>query len=57
MDNINKLEKKLEITNIIKEQDLETPGKSQIEAMTDTYDYNTIDIMQMLNSDEILITD
>jgi len=45
MDNIDKLEKKLEITTICKEQDLETPGKSQIDAMADTYDYNTIDIM------------
>ena len=45
MENIDKLEKKLEITTICRDQDLETPGKSQIEAMTDTYDYNTFDIM------------
>lgn len=57
MDNIDKLEKKLEITNICKEQDLDTPGKSQMDAMADTYDYNTIDIMKMLQTDEIKITD
>ena len=48
MDNISKLEKKLEVTQICKQQDIDTPGKSE-----DTYDYNTIDILKMLQTDEL----
>ena len=60
MSNIQNLEKKLEINNIAKQQDMcmpDTPGKSESNycGLTDSTLGNqyTIDILKMLKTDEI----